>query len=61
MVKQMSEKCIAKGKSLYVAYMDLEKVYDQVDRNAMWRVLNMYGVNGMLMNVIRSFYAENEA
>ena len=60
-IKQMSGKCIAKGMSLYVAYMDLEKVYDRVDRNAMWRVLNMYGVNGMLLNVIRSFYAESEA
>ena len=36
-IKQVSEKCVAKGKSLYVAYMDLEKAYDRVDRNAMWR------------------------
>ena len=60
MIKQMSEKCIAKGKSLFVTYMDLEKLYDRVERNAMWRVLNMYGVNGMLVNAIRSFYAESE-
>ena len=55
MMKQMSEKRIAKGKSLYVVYMRLEKVHDQVDRNAVWRVLNMYGVNGILLNAIRSF------
>ena len=30
-IKQMSE---AKGKSLYVAYMDLEKAYDRSDRIA---------------------------
>ena len=54
-VKQISEKCITKGKSLYVAYMDLKKVCDRVHRNAMLRVLNMYGVNGMLLNAI---YAE---
>ena len=57
-MKQMSEKCIAKGKSMFVAYMDLEKAYDRVDRNAMWSVLSMYGINVMLLNAIRSFYAE---
>ena len=41
-----------------MACMDLEKAYDGVDRNAMWRVLNMYGVNGMLVNAIRNFYGE---
>ena len=54
-IKQMSEKCIAKGKSLYVAYMDPEKAYDRVDRNAIWRVLNMYEVNGMILNAIKNF------
>ena len=38
-MKQMSENFVDKNKSLYVAYMDLEKVYDRVDRKRMWRVL----------------------
>ena len=29
---------------MYVAYMDLEKAYDRIDRDAMWRVLSMYGI-----------------
>ena len=33
-IKQMSEKRIAKGKSLCMAYMDLEKACDRVDWNA---------------------------
>ena len=41
-IKEMSEKCIAKGKNLYVIYMDLEKAYDRVDRNVMWRVLSKF-------------------
>ena len=40
-MKQMSEKFVYKNKRLYVAYMDLEKAYDRVDREAMWRVLGM--------------------
>ena len=44
LMKQMSEKFIDKNKSLYVAYMDLQKAYDTVDKEAMWRVLGMYGI-----------------
>ena len=57
----MSEKYVAKGRSLYVAYMDLEKAYDRVDRDAMWKVLGMYGVNGNLLSAIQSLYEESEA
>ena len=45
-MKQMSEKFVGKNKCLYVAYMNGEKAYDRVDRDAMWRVLGMYGING---------------
>ena len=41
-MKQMNEKFVDKNKSLHVAYMDLEKVYDRVDREVMWCVLGMY-------------------
>jgi len=60
-LKQLSEKYVGKGKDLYVAYMDLEKAYDRVDRDAMWRVLGMYGINGDLLKAIQSLYAESEA
>ena len=36
-MKQMSEKFCGKNKSLFVVYMDLEKAYDRIDRDAMWR------------------------
>ena len=55
-MKQMSEKFVDKNKSLYVAYMDLEKVYDRVDREAMWHVLGMYGINGQLLKAVQSLY-----
>ena len=34
-VRQISEKYLAKGKDVYFAFMDLEKAYDRVDRDAM--------------------------
>ena len=44
-----------------VAYVDLEKVYDKVDREAMWRVLSMYGINGQLLKAVQSLYEKSEA
>ena len=43
---------VYKNKCLYVAYVDLEKAYDRVDREAMWRVLGMCGINGQLLKVV---------
>ena len=59
-MKQMSEKFVGKNKSLYVAYMGLEKAYDRVDREAMWRVLGMYGINGQLLKAVQSLYEKSE-
>ena len=30
--------------SVYVGFMDLEKVYDRVNREALWQVLRVYDV-----------------
>ena len=29
--------------SLFIAFMDIEKVYDMEERSVMWRVLQLYG------------------
>lgn len=30
---------LRKGRKMYVAFMDLEKAYDRVDRKVLWRIL----------------------
>ncbi len=30
-------------RKLYAAFLDLENVYDRVDRETLWRVLRIYG------------------
>ena len=37
-------------------FMDLKKVYDRVNREALWQVLRMYDVGGKLLNGIKSIY-----
>ncbi len=38
--------------------MGLEKAYDRVDREAIWSVLKICGVDGQLLKGIQAFYRE---
>ena len=42
-----------KTRRVYVGFMDLEKAYDRVDREALWQVLRMYDVGAKLQMVSR--------
>ena len=44
-----------------MGFMDLEKTYDRVNREALWQVLRMYDVGGKLLNGIKSIYANSLA
>ena len=57
----IAEKYIEKRKKLYVAFMDLKKVYDRVDRRALWGALKIYGVGGKLLEEVRAFYIDSKA
>ena len=41
--------------------VDLDKAYDRVDRELLWRVLRAYGVNGELIRAVRSLYDDGKA
>ena len=43
--RQLAERFVSKGESVSEAHMDFEEVCDRTDRNAMWRVLGMYGMS----------------
>ena len=46
---------------MYVAFVDLEKTYDRVNREALSQVLRMYDVCGKVLNGIKSMYANSLA
>ena len=41
-------------------FVDLEKAYDRVPRDKLWKVLQKYGVDGQLLHAIKSFYCRPE-
>ena len=44
-----------------MGFLDLEKAYDRVNREALWQVLRMYNVGGKLLNGIKGMYISSLA
>ncbi len=53
--KNIVGKYLEKDKKFFVAFMDLEKAYDTVDKKGLWDALREYGVGGHLLEGIKSF------
>ena len=59
-LKQIFEKSWEYGKDLFASFVNLEKAYDRVPRDKLWKVLQEYGVDGQLLHAIKSFYCRPE-
>ena len=59
-LKQIFEKSWEYAKNLFACFVDLEKAYDRVPRDKLWKVLQKYGVDGQLLRAIKSFYCRPE-
>ena len=60
-VRQVCEKYLANGKDVFWAFMDLERVYDTIDRHGMWQMLRVYGIGGKLLKAVQSFYVDSRS
>ena len=47
--------------AVYLGFIDLEKAYDRIKREALWEVLRMYDVEGKLLSGIKSMYVDSSA
>ena len=44
-----------------MAFIDLEKTYDRVNREAVWQVLRMYDVESKLLSEVKNMYVDSSA
>ena len=60
LLKQIGEKAREKKRRVYVGFIDLEKAYDRVNREALWQMLRMYdGGGGSNLSGIKSMYVDS--
>ncbi|XP_071728947.1 secreted RxLR effector protein 78-like [Rutidosis leptorrhynchoides] len=55
-IRSLMEKYREKLKNLHMAFLDLEKAYDSVPRELIWKTLNVRGVPSRYIRTIRDMY-----
>ena len=56
MLERMIEMTKVRKECLYVAFIDMEKAYDRINRNKLFEVMRGYGVQEKLVDVIERIY-----
>ena len=55
-VRQLKEKFLEKNKSLYFAFIDLEKAFDRVPRKVLWRAIRVVGAPEWIAVIVQAMY-----
>ena len=55
-IRQMQEKYILKQKTMYAAFVDLEKAFDRVPREVLWWSLRKLGVIEWVVRLVQAMY-----
>ena len=53
-MRQLAEETLVKDSKMYAALIDLEKAYDIVWREGLWKTLGKYGVSSRLQEAVKS-------
>ena len=57
-LRQLQEKHLVAGKTLYLAFIDLKKAFDRVPRKVIWWSMSKLKINEWLVRIIQSMYKE---
>lgn len=55
-LRALHERSLVSKQSLYVAFIDLEKAFDNVDRPSLWHLIHSRGGKGALVDTLRALY-----
>ena len=56
-LQSIVQRYLNRKRKLYVAFVDFRKAFDTVDRSALWKVLEMYGMKGRMLNCLKGMYS----
>ena len=56
LLHQLQEKCRKQNQPLYLAFMDLTKVFDLVSRDDLFKMLPLIGYPSKLLSIVRFFH-----
>ena len=60
-LRQLQEKCLAKNKNLYLAFVDLEKAFDRVPRRVIWWAMRKLGLEEWIVSLVQSMYKNTKS
>ena len=60
-LRQILEQSKEWNTTLYATFIDLEKAFDSVHRESLWRILRHYGIPSKIVNIIRMLYSDFKA
>ena len=55
-LKQVIEKSLEFQKPCYINFVDFEQAFDSIDRDVMWKILDMYGLPEKFIRIIKQSY-----
>ena len=55
-IRQMQEKCNEQNKELYMAFIDLAKAFDTVNRELLWTVLERFGTPPKFLTILEKLH-----
>ena len=56
----MIESSKKEGKTLYMAFLDIEKAYDSLNRRTLWTILKKMGLPDKYINLLREMYRDTK-
>ena len=56
--KLLQQHCREKQVALYLAFLDIAKAYDSVDRETLWKILCSIGIPPKILSLIKLFYGD---
>jgi hypothetical protein len=60
-LRTLTEQARFQKKKLYTCFVDFKKTFDIVPRDLLWEVLEGLGINGRILECLRSMYRQDQA